>query len=110
MGGDSRGHEVDLFIVRPGALLPSHVSMQVLTHHGFPTFAAVRQEQGQDAVEEACEGLVLLHEQGNRSARYWCCPTCDQKFHSGREFLAHVELAHEEVAVQVGRSWHAHVL
>lgn len=61
----------------------------------------VRQEHGQEAVEEACEGLVLLHEQHNRSARYWCCPTCDQKFHSGREFLAHVELAHEEVAVQV---------
>jgi len=63
--------------------------------------AGVRQEQGQDAVEEACEGLVLLHEQVNRSARYWSCPTCDQKFNSGREFLTHVELAHEEVAVQV---------
>ena len=71
------------------------------THTHAHTTADVRQEHGQEAVEEACEGLVLLHEQGNRSARYWCCPTCDQKFHSGREFLAHIELAHEEVAVQV---------
>jgi hypothetical protein len=62
----------------------------------------VRAELGQEAVEEACEAIILLHEQNNQSARYWSCPTCDQKFNSGREYLAHIELAHEELAVQVG--------
>lgn len=66
--------------------------------------SGVRQEGGQEAAEEVCEGLVLLHEQGNRCARYWVCPACDQKFHSSRDYLTHVELAHEEVAVQVS-SW-----
>ena len=40
--------------------------------------AAVRQEHGPEAAEEVCEGLVLLREQGNRSARYWACPICEQ--------------------------------
>ncbi len=81
--------------------------MHVAAHASPPAFpaaapcAGVRSEQGQDAVEEACEAIVLLHEQSNQSARFWACPSCDQKFNSGREFLAHVELAHEELAVQV---------
>jgi hypothetical protein len=66
------------------------------------SIAGVRAELGQEAVEEACEAIILLHEQNNQSARYWSCPTCDQKFNSGREYLAHIELAHEELAVQVG--------
>ncbi|KXZ47471.1 hypothetical protein GPECTOR_35g909 [Gonium pectorale] len=60
----------------------------------------VRREQGNDAVDELIEGLVLLREQGNRAACYWLCPVCEQKFHSSRDFLGHVELVHEGLAVQ----------
>ncbi len=67
-------------------------------HHGA---AGVRREQGPDAVDELIEGLVLLREQGNRAACYWLCPVCEQKFHSSRDFLGHVELVHEGLAVQV---------
>ncbi|EFJ51048.1 hypothetical protein VOLCADRAFT_103689 [Volvox carteri f. nagariensis] len=60
----------------------------------------VRREQGNDAVDELIEGLVLLREQGNRAACYWLCPVCEQKFHSSRDFLGHVEMVHEGLAVQ----------
>ena len=82
-----------------------------------------------------CEGLVLLREQGNCTARYWACPVCDQRFSTSKvwsvvvrneyrfrlagegnlyfdraftmpilsddsqDYLAHVELVHEELAV-----------
>ncbi|GIL47102.1 hypothetical protein Vafri_4016 [Volvox africanus] len=60
----------------------------------------VRREHGNDAVDELIEGLVLLREQGNRAACYWLCPVCEQKFHSSRDFLGHVEMVHEGLAVQ----------
>lgn len=63
--------------------------------------AGVRREHGAEAADELMEGLVLLRERGNRGARYWLCPLCDQKFHSGRDYLHHVELLHEELALQV---------
>jgi hypothetical protein len=66
--------------------------------------SGVRREQGNDAVDELIEGLVLLREQGNRAACYWLCPVCEQKFHSSRDFLGHVEMVHEGLAVQV-RKW-----
>lgn len=51
-------------------------------------------------VDELIEGLVLLREQCNRAACYWLCPVCEQKFHTSRDFLGHVELVHEGLAVQ----------
>jgi hypothetical protein len=63
--------------------------------------AGVRREQGLEAADELIEGLVLLREQGSRAACYWLCPVCEQKFHSSRDFLGHVELVHEGLAVQV---------
>ena len=72
--------------------------------------SGVRREQGNDAVDELIEGLVLLREQGNRAACYWLCPVCEQKFHSSRDFLGHVELVHEGLAVQVSATtWEAAV-
>ncbi len=59
----------------------------------------MRQEHGPEAAEELCEGLVVLRERGSRCARYWACPVCDQRFHSSKDYLAHVEVAHEELAV-----------
>lgn len=67
-------------------------------------------------VEAACKGHDVscayellcmpccVQEQGLRCSRYWSCPVCDNKFHHARDFLQHVEVAHEEVAVQVGKS------
>jgi hypothetical protein len=45
---------------------------------------AVRQDHGPDATEEVVEGLVLLREQGNCTARYWACPVCDQRFSASK--------------------------
>ncbi len=60
---------------------------------------AVRQDHGPEAAEEVCEGLVLLREQGNVCARYWACPLCDQRFSTSKDYMAHVEMVHEELAV-----------
>ena len=49
-----------------------------------PLIAAVRQDHGPEAAEEVCEGLVLLREQGNNTARYWACPVCDQRFSTSK--------------------------
>lgn len=54
-----------------------------------------------EPLAELVEGLVLLREQGSRSARYWGCPTCDARFGSAKEFLSHVAMFHEELAIQV---------
>ncbi|GAX78187.1 hypothetical protein CEUSTIGMA_g5629.t1 [Chlamydomonas eustigma] len=64
---------------------------------------AVRQDHGAEAAEEVCEGLVLLREQGNSCARYWACPVCDQRFSTSKDYMAHVEMIHEELAVQDDR-------
>eukprot|EP00798_Chlamydomonas_sp_ICE-L_P023583 gene23583-9111_t len=60
---------------------------------------AVRHEHGPEAADEVCEGLVLLRNQGSRCSRYWACPVCEQHFHSSKDYLAHVEMVHEELAV-----------
>lgn len=62
----------------------------------------MRVEVGQDVVDSVCEGLVMLQEQGMRSTCLWTCVMCDQKFTQAKDFLSHIEVAHEEVAVQVG--------
>lgn len=65
-----------------------------------------RREGAQEPLSDLVEGLVLLREQSNRSVRYWSCPACDTRFHSAKEYLSHVEMFHEELAVQVGaRVW-----
>lgn len=84
--------------------------------------AAVRMEHGPDIADEVVEGLVLMRERAQaqaqshahgaaptsapRAAVVWSCPVCEQRFTSSRDYLAHVELFHEELALQV-RPGHA---
>lgn len=91
--------------------------------------AAVRMEHGPDLADEVVEGLVLMRERAqalaqahalaqasvpqpvlglgpltapaSRAAVVWGCPVCEQRFTSSRDYLAHVELFHEELALQV---------
>lgn len=68
-----------------------------------PVLQRMRSESGQDAVQELVEGLVLLQDQCVRETRLWTCAMCDQRFLHPKDFLRHVEVAHEEVAVQGGK-------
>jgi hypothetical protein len=61
--------------------------------------AGVKQESGSEAAEELMEGLVLLREQANTSARYWLCAACDRKFHTSSDFSAHLEACHEQLVL-----------
>lgn len=56
-------------------------------------------EQGMEAAEDIAEGLLVLKDQQNQRACHWICPVCEQKFQLSKDYLTHVELFHEELAV-----------
>ena len=72
-------------------------------HPHDPPHTGMRQEASTEVLDEALEGLMLLREQAHHpagaGARYWQCPLCEQRYPSGGEYLQHVELCHEELAV-----------
>eukprot|EP00775_Hariotina_reticulata_P010977 gene10977-11132_t len=76
--------------------------MQLLQVPLAPLLEGVKAESGSEAAEELMEGLVLLREQANSSARYWMCAACNRKFYSSSDFSAHLEACHEQLAEVVG--------
>ncbi|GMH39769.1 hypothetical protein BSKO_07667 [Bryopsis sp. KO-2023] len=59
----------------------------------------VRMEQGMEATEEMADSLLMLKDHGSQRACYWICPACDQKYRSSKDYVNHIDLFHEELAV-----------
>eukprot|EP00879_Flechtneria_rotunda_P010168 GHRR01010630.1.p1 GENE.GHRR01010630.1~~GHRR01010630.1.p1 ORF type:complete len:1312 (+),score=676.34 GHRR01010630.1:1142-5077(+) len=73
--------------------------LQLLQVPLSPLLEGVKQGTGSEAAEELMEGLVLLREQANTSARYWLCPACDRKFHTASDFSSHLQACHEQLVL-----------
>lgn len=68
-------------------------------HAAVVPLPEVHQEQSIEAAEDMADSIVALKEQGNHRSCYWTCPVCEQKFHASKDYMNHVELFHEELAV-----------